>query len=127
MGFNTNSIDSIIDRFADEYPVELLLVLLQIVALPEQGGRGYHIEMNNPYIDMDGWEVDHESKTIYIDQTGLMTNYDVSDYAELLKEAIETEFFRNKDEYSSPDTMGKRESYTGSSGRSCWCYRHPYT
>jgi len=34
--------------------------LSQIVALPEQGGQGYHIEMNNPFINMDGWEVNHE-------------------------------------------------------------------
>ncbi|HAV1239825.1 TPA: hypothetical protein JGU28_004625 [Salmonella enterica] len=87
-----NTIDSIIDKFADDYSAELLLVLLQIVALPEQGGRGYHIEINNPYIDMDGWDVDHENKTIYIDQTGIITNYDISDYVESLKEAIETEF-----------------------------------
>ncbi|EJH7441529.1 hypothetical protein NFT50_004804 [Salmonella enterica] len=49
-----NIINSMIDNFVDNNHEDLSVVLLKIVALPEQGGMGYHIELFNPYVDMDG-------------------------------------------------------------------------
>ncbi len=89
-------VNSVIDTFINNYPIEYSIVLLQIVALPEHGGRGYRIKMFNPLVDMDGWEVDHSRKIIQIDQTGLISNYSSGDHAEALKEAIETEFLKTR-------------------------------
>lgn len=89
-------IDDIIDVFVDTYPEELSIVLLQIVAFQEQGGQGYSIQMFSPTIDMDGWEVDEEEKIIYLDNTGLFSNYTIADHAEHLKYAIETKFLKTR-------------------------------
>ncbi len=89
-------IDRMISKFVDEYSLDLSIVLLQIVAHPSQGGRGYRIEMFNPAVDWDGWEVDHVRKVIKIDRTGLFSNYYDDDRAEYLKHAIETEFLKTR-------------------------------
>ncbi|MEA3438387.1 MAG: hypothetical protein U9R43_18125 [Thermodesulfobacteriota bacterium] len=78
-----------ISTFVDKYPLDLSVVLLQVLAYPSQGGRGFRVEMFNPIIDMDGWEVDHTKKIIKIDRTGLVSNYSDADRAESLKHAIE--------------------------------------
>lgn len=96
MSSNTELVNSLIERFVKDNSVEMSIVLLQIVSYPEQGGQGYRIEMFNPLIDMDGWEVDHDKKVIKIDSTGLITNYTIADYANSLKEAIETEFLKTR-------------------------------
>lgn len=85
-----------IDKYVDTYSEDLSVVLLQVLADPSQGGRGYKIEMFNPTVDLDGWEVNHGKKTIYIDRTGLFSNYSDADRAEYLRNAIQTEFLKTR-------------------------------
>jgi len=89
-------IDRMIATFIDKYPLDLSIVLLQILAYPSQGGRGFRVDMFNPTIDMDGWEVDHAKRIIKIDRTGFVLNYSDADRAEYLKNAIETEFLKTR-------------------------------
>jgi hypothetical protein len=89
-------IDRITSTFVEKYPFDLSVVLLQILAFPSQGGKGYRIEMFNPTVDLDGWEVDHSRKVIKIDRTGLISNYSDEDCAEYLKHVIETEFLKTR-------------------------------
>jgi len=89
-------IDRMISTFVEKYSLDLSVVLLQILAFPSQGGRGYRIEMFNPTVDLDGWEVDHVQKVIKIDRIGLISNYSDADRAEYLKHAIETEFLKTR-------------------------------
>lgn len=89
-------ISRMISTFVDKYPLDLSVVLLQVLAYPSQGGRGFRVETFNPAIDMDGWEVDHTKKIIKIDRTGLVLNYSDADRAESLKHAIETEFLKTR-------------------------------
>lgn len=84
--------EQIVSAFVDRYPVDLSLVLLQILAFPEQGGLGYRLEMFNPTVDLDGWEVDHTRKVVRLDQRPLLSSYSDADHAEHLKNAVETEF-----------------------------------
>ncbi|WP_133513095.1 hypothetical protein [Candidatus Thiosymbion oneisti] len=88
--------ERMISTFVDRYPVDLSVILLQILAYPSQGGRGYRIEMFDPTVDLDGWEVDHARKVIKIDRKGLISNYSDADRAEHLKHAIETEFLKTR-------------------------------
>jgi len=103
-----------ISTFVEKYPLDLSVVLLQTLAFPSQGGRGYRIEMFNPTVDMDGWEVDHGRKVIRIDRTGLVSNYSSADHAEYLKHAIETEFLKTR------ATLLSRIGWVP--GRSCWAW-----
>lgn len=89
-------VDQIINRFVDTYPLTLSTVLLKILAFKEQGGLGYKLAIFNPVIDMDGWEVDHRTKKIYIDRTGLIFKYNIADKAQYLRYAIETEFLKTR-------------------------------
>jgi len=89
-------INRMVSTFVNKYPLNLSVVLLQILAYPSQGGRGFRIEMFNPAIDMDGWEVDHIKKIIKIDRDGSFANYSDTDRAEFLKQAIETEFLKTR-------------------------------
>ncbi|MDS4030399.1 MAG: hypothetical protein RKO66_10035 [Candidatus Contendobacter sp.] len=89
-------IDRMISTFVENYPLDLSIILLQILAFPSQGGKGYRVEMFNPAINLDGWEVDHPRKVIKIDRTGLISNYSDKDHAEYLKRAIETEFLKTR-------------------------------
>lgn len=85
-----------ISTFVDRYSLDLSVVLLQILAYPSQGGRGFRVEIFNPTIDMDGWEVDHSKKVIKIGRTGLVSNYSDVDRAEYLKLSVETEFLKTR-------------------------------
>lgn len=89
-------LDQVLDTFVSVHPIELSVVLLQLVADPEQGGRGYHIRFMNPMVDLDGWEVDHSRKLLLLDQTGLFSSYTNADHARHLREAIETEFLKTR-------------------------------
>lgn len=86
----------LIDTFVDKYSTDLSLVLLQILAEPSQGGQGYNLELFNPVVDMDGWEVDKTRKAIQVQTSGLMSNYSNVERAEFLKHAIETEFLETR-------------------------------
>lgn len=88
--------ERMIATFVNRYPTELSVILLQILAYPSQGGRGYRIEMFDPTVDLDGWEVDHAKKVIKIDRKALISNYSDADRAEHLKYAIETEFLKTR-------------------------------
>ncbi len=88
------NIDRVIDYFVDHYDQKLVLVLLKTLAFKEQGGLGYSLRLFNPTVDMDGWEVNHTTRTIYLDRTGLISNYAVKDLAESLKQALETEVLK---------------------------------
>ena len=90
-------IEQIVSKFSDLYPENLLIVLLQIIAPKEQGGRGYKIEIFNPSVDLDGWEVDHNRKIIKLDRKGIFSNYTYDELAENLKFAIETEFLKTRE------------------------------
>ena len=87
-------IDRVIDYFVDHYDQKLILVLLKTLSFKEQGGLGYSLKLFNPVVDMDGWEVNHTTRTIYLDRTGLISNYEVKDIAESLKLALETEILK---------------------------------
>ena len=90
------NIDSVIDYFVDHYDRKLALVLLKTLAFKQQGGLGYSLKLFNPTVDLDGWEVNHTTKTIYLDRTGLISSYAVKDLAEALKLALETEILKTR-------------------------------
>ena len=89
-------IDSIIDHYVDNFSQELTLSLLKILSVPSQGGLGYTLETFNPLIDMDGWEVDRINKKIKLDTSSIFSKYSISDLANHLKAAVETEFIKNR-------------------------------
>ncbi len=60
-------IDHVIDYFVDHYNQQLVLVLLKTLSFKEQGGLGYSLKLFNPVVDMDGWEVNPTTRTIYLD------------------------------------------------------------
>jgi hypothetical protein len=84
-------VDNVIDKYVDTYDEELSLLLLKSIALAEQGGLGYQIKFFNPTLDIDGYEVDHQLKIIYLDTEGIFSAHSVADVAESLKAAIEVE------------------------------------
>lgn len=89
-------IDQILDYYVDNYSTESTLSLLQTLSHPSQGGLGYKLQTCNPYIDLDGWEVDHVTKIIKLDTNSLFSNYSIQDIALNLKEAIETEITKQR-------------------------------
>ena len=84
-------IDDVIDQFVDNFDLELSLSLLKTIALPEQGGLGYEIKFFNPALDLDGYEVDHNTKKIHLDTRGIFSDYSPLEVAESLKDAIQVE------------------------------------
>lgn len=84
-------IDEVIDKFVDSFDEELSLLLLKCIALPEQGGLGYKIIFFNPRIDIDGYEVDHNLKIIYLDTEGIFSGHSALDVAGFLKSALQAE------------------------------------
>jgi len=89
-------IDQVLDYYVNNYSAESTLSLLQTLSHPSQGGLGYKLQTFNPYIDLDGWEVDHTSKTIKLDTSSLFSNYTIQDIAINLKEAIETDITKQR-------------------------------
>lgn len=83
--------DDIVDYFVENYDEELSLIFLKTIALHEQGGLGYTIELFNPRLELDGYEVDHKKKVIYLDTKGLFGKHTAGDIAEALKKALEVE------------------------------------
>lgn len=84
-------IDNVIDKFVDTFDEELSLLLLKSIALPEQGGLGYKVEFFNPWIDIDGYEIDHKLKVIHLDTKGIFSAYSALDVAGFLKTALQVE------------------------------------
>lgn len=84
-------VDDVIDKFVDTFDEELSLVLLKCLALPEQGGLGYKIVFFNPWTDIDGYEVDHRLKAIYLDTSGMFSTYSALEVVEALKTAIQVD------------------------------------
>ena len=84
-------IDDVIDQYVDNFDDEAILLLLKCIALPEQGGLGYKLVFFNPAIDLDGYEVDKQLKTIQLDTEGIFTAMSALDVATALKEAIAIE------------------------------------
>jgi hypothetical protein len=86
-------IDDVIDKFVDTFDEKLSLMLLKSIALPEQGGLGYKIEFFNPWIDIDGYDVNRNTKVIHLDTEGIFSTYSALDVAGYLKNAIQVEIF----------------------------------
>ena len=84
-------IDQVIDRFVDSHGEELSLLLLKTIAHPEQGGLGFKITFFNPALDLDGYEVDDNLKTIKLDSSGVFSARSAADLAESLKDALQVE------------------------------------
>lgn len=84
-------IDDVIDQYVNNFDEESILLLLKCIALPEQGGLGYKLVFFNPFIDLDGYEVDHQLKTIQLDTKGIFSTYSALDVATSLKEGVEVE------------------------------------
>lgn len=96
MSTNTEMTNALLDVFINTYSIDYSVVLLQIVAPQENGGRGYKIRVDNPLIDLDGWDVDHKLKVITIDYIGFFSNNSLQDLADALKDAIEVEFMKTR-------------------------------
>ena len=62
------SLELVIDSFVDKDEEDLSLGLMKTLAYPEQGGLGYSVRLFNPVVDLDGWEVDHSARVIYLDE-----------------------------------------------------------
>lgn len=90
------SVDKILDTFVDRYDDEAVLLLLKTMAHPEQGGLGYSVELFNPAIDLDGFEVDHAGKRILLDRSGWLSDFSGQELAEALKKALETEIAKTR-------------------------------
>lgn len=88
-------IDEAIDYYVDNYTETAVLMLLQAVSHPTQGGLGYRIESDNIY-DIDGYRVDDERRIITLDEESVVSSYDAPDIAEELKDAIEIEVFESR-------------------------------
>lgn len=84
-------IDEVIDQFVDTYDEELSLLLMKTIAHPEQGGLGYRIVFFNPWMDIDGYEVDQATKTIRLETEGVFSQYSAQDVAGFLKSALQVE------------------------------------
>ena len=95
------NVDRVIDHYVDRYDRALSLALLQALAHPEQGGRGYSIELFDPTIDLDGFEVDRSRKMIRLDRRGLLSKHSTADIAEALRNALETEILKTRASLSS--------------------------
>ena len=87
-------IDDVVDRFVDTFDESLWLVLLKTLAAPEQGGLGYTLVFFNPWFDINGYEVDHQLKTIRLDTEGVLSNHSVADVASALKDALQVEILK---------------------------------
>lgn len=84
-------VDDVIDKFVDTFGEGLSLLLLQSIALPEHGGLGYKIVFFNPWIDVDGYDIDHKLKVINLDTESVFSQYSALDVAEYLKDAMQVE------------------------------------
>ncbi|WDE00630.1 hypothetical protein [Thalassomonas actiniarum] len=84
-------IDDVIDKFVDSFDLQLSMLLLKTIALPEQGGLGYKITFFNPTLDIDGYEVEHKLKLIRLDTSGLFSKYSAQEVAESLKSALQVD------------------------------------
>ncbi|WNG24868.1 hypothetical protein F0U62_13255 [Cystobacter fuscus] len=85
---NTASSDGVIDAYAAMYGFE---ELAKLIYLTSPKGLGYKVEPATHWIE--DWEVDHDEKTIYVDNAGVFsgptTNQEAAEY---LKDAIERDF-----------------------------------
>jgi hypothetical protein len=90
---DAQKIEAALDYYVDHFSEQSTLMLLKALAYPSQGGFGYRIEMMNPLIDMDGYEVDENAKVIKLDRTGLLSSYHAPDLAKYLKDAIEIDVY----------------------------------
>lgn len=90
------NIDNLVDFFVNHNDEQMCLALLQTIAHPEQGGLGYTIKFFNPPVDIDGWEFDHATKTIYLDTESFFSSYSEAELAETLRKAIETEILETR-------------------------------
>ena len=90
------TIDSVIDAFVDSNDPAMSTVLLRTLAVPEQGGLGYTLDLFNPSIDLDGWEFDHRSKKIRLDTASVLSNYSAREIADHLRKCLETEILHSR-------------------------------
>ncbi len=89
-------IDRLIDHYVETNSEEDVLLLLKVLADPEQGGLGYSVRFFNPRIDIDGWEIDWATRSILLDTSGVFSTYSLQDLSTALKEAIETEILQTR-------------------------------
>lgn len=89
-------IDRMIDQYVDAYSHDLAIVLLQILAPPSAGGRGYEIVLNDLWFEIDGWEVDDGRRQIQIDTAGMFSNNSDAERAAQLKDAVEVHFLKSR-------------------------------
>ncbi len=86
----------VIDYYVDNFSADLIVALMQLLAHPSQGGEGYKIVTFNPAIDLDGWEIDTNSKTIKLDTRSIFGHYSHQELAEHLRNAIQTEILETR-------------------------------
>lgn len=82
-------IDDVIDEFVDTNDETTSLLLLKALSRPEQGGPGYALKFFNPTLEIDGFEVDHVTKSIQLDTEGLFSEHSVADVATALRDALQ--------------------------------------
>lgn len=86
-------VEDALDHFAMTYSEELNMSLLKILAYPSQGGLGYEIKTHNPWIESDGWHVDDDTRTIYVDTHGFFGQSNGAEgVASQLENAIQVHF-----------------------------------
>lgn len=88
-------IDDVIDAYVDKHGEELSLYLLKAIALPEHGGLGYQMRFFDPWLDIDGYEVDHQRKLIALDTSGIFSYNDAEHVANALKNALQVEIIKS--------------------------------
>lgn len=87
-------IDDVIDQFVDSTDEGLWLALLKTLSAPEQGGLGYSLVFFNPWLDLDGYEVDHQLRQIRLDTEGAVSSRTLSAVAASLKDALQVEILK---------------------------------
>lgn len=89
----TDTLDQVLDQYVDDYGENSGLVLLKVLAEESAGGLGYTLRMR-AMIDMDGWEVNTQTKVITLDSTNWGFRMGVASLAENLNEAVETDILK---------------------------------
>ena len=88
------NLDALIDHFSAHHALEYSLALLRMLSHPSQGGLGYKLVLKNLLVDIDGFECDHKTRTLTLDERRLFRANTPAEISAFLKDAIDVEFNR---------------------------------
>lgn len=107
--------DAVIDYFVDHNDIELSVLLLKTIAHEEQGGNGYKLVSYASWTDIEGYDVDHSKKLIYLYAKGFWVGRlnSVKDVSDNLKTALEVAIAHSRSSLTARIGWGTGEVLLG--------------